>query len=83
MASEYQHLGEDAKAVEAYEAEIRLAKPGSGRDDARFLLALLYKKMGKLEQALACFESARSVRLKYAVDQEVRECRKRLKEQSP
>jgi Flp pilus assembly protein TadD len=71
-------LGENAKAVIAYELAIRLKSryaPGCHHN-----MGLAYERMGKFEQALACYEKAKSLGFWPEVcNQSIARCRAQLK----
>jgi tetratricopeptide (TPR) repeat protein len=71
-------LGENEKAVEAFQAAIRLNSAKAG--PCHFNMGIAYRKMGKFEQACACFEESKKLGfLTESCDKEIAKCRQRLK----
>ena len=75
-------LEENAKAVDAYEAAIQFKLPDSlgGEGLCRYSMGIAYKRMGKYEQALPCFEKAKSLGIPPAFcDAKIAKCRAQMK----
>jgi tetratricopeptide (TPR) repeat protein len=78
MAGVCSNLGEDAKEIDAYEAAIRLKSPTA--NVWYYNMGRAYQRMGKYEQALACYKKAKSLGFwPPGGDEEVAKCRERLK----
>ncbi len=70
-------LRENAKAIEAYETAIQLKSHYAGM--CRYNMGIANKRMGKYEQAIACFEEAKKLgECPQWCDEEISECHKRL-----
>ncbi len=70
-------LNEDWKAIEAYKIAIRLKSPSEAI--CYINIGNIYENMGKYEQAMACFETAKKfVRDTAWCDKKIAECKKQL-----